>query len=284
MFPLPPAPRRKKPSSVQSAAVYVAYSFSSACAVFSAADGHWFGLVSAVALAGVATVVALSPRVALRSASSRASSNSTFPSVVRTSFVVILVWCMVLCGIRIAGLASPEWEGLPAACRVPGCSRIGVQVRQRCDGCQVPAYRASRAAVAGLASRWMANQFQSRVFSEDPSFVYGRQLTPFFGFPDNVGVKIACNGSLAVVEAQAELIGACCVARSPSVRSRPRRGQWGMATLAPTTAGSGAYWRSWTCTPRRWCPRTADSVPPTTPPPTLPPSSPCQCCRVRDVT
>lgn len=71
-----------------------------------------------------------------------------------------------------------------------GCTRIAPTRKNKDYGLQVPKFNASVDEVQRTVRSWILSQPRSKIFFEEPGYLYAQSLSFLFGFPDNVGVKI----------------------------------------------------------------------------------------------
>lgn len=115
----------------------------------------------------------------------------------------------------------------------------------RCDeGCSVPEFAVRRRDLFAELRERVGGTSRTRLLWSSPEagFFSARVISAVFGFPDNLGVHVRCNGTQSQVNVAAELIGALSVpaaawtafTRGPSPPPSPRSLQWDTTTSVRT--------------------------------------------------
>jgi len=173
-------------------------------AALAALQRHYAGIVAGLVTMGVAWYVVAATRIGQQAAST-AFTAATFLAIALACYIIGLIGVRFASGVLDSSL---PFRAFPPRCPADrGCARVAFGNPSGTNGVPVLwlAADASQVATAAL-SRLNAEPQAYRVSpaSDEPAYLQYVWLSLFWGFPDDIAVKIDCNSTLTTVQVHSQ--------------------------------------------------------------------------------
>lgn len=169
-------------------------------AALAALQRHYVGIIAGLVTMGVAWYVVAATRIG-QHARTMAFIVATFMAAALAFYIVGLIGVRFASGVLDSAL---PFRAFPSRCPADqGCARVAFQNPFGTDGIRVLRLKSDASQVASAAlTRLNAEPQAYRVSpaSDEPAYLQYVWLSIFWGFPDDIAVKIDCNSTLATVQ------------------------------------------------------------------------------------
>lgn len=173
-------------------------------AALAALQRHYVGIVAGLVTMGVAWYIVAATRIG-QQARTVVFVCATFLAVALASYIIGLIGVRFAAGVLDSSL---PFRTFPTRCPAgQGCARVAFQNPFGADGLQVLRVASDSTQVANdVLSRLNAEPQAYRVSlaTDEPSYLQYVWLSIFWGFPDDIAVKLGCNSTLTTVQVHSQ--------------------------------------------------------------------------------